>query len=91
MQEMEKALLGEKIACQGLKGPEECGQNETFMVAAHVCRDGGAVKQLSGIEEGEIGVYYAVIRHSGFILETIKVFKRENNMLACIRENRFLV
>lgn len=46
MQEMEKALLGEKIACQGLKGQEECGQNETFMVAAHVCRDGGAVEAI---------------------------------------------
>lgn len=48
-------------------------------------------KQLSGIEEGKIGVYYAVIRHSGLILETTKLFKRENNMFACIRENRFLV
>ena len=45
-------------------------------------------KQLSGMEEGKIGVYYALIRHSGFILETTKVF---NNMLAYIRENRFLV
>lgn len=39
VQEMEEALLGKKTACKGLKGQEECGQNETFRVAAHVCRE----------------------------------------------------
>ena len=46
MQEMEKALLGKKTACKGLKGQEECGQNETFRVAAHACRDGGVVEAI---------------------------------------------
>ena len=41
-----ESIIGQENSCQGLKGQEECGQNLTFMVAAHVCRDGGTVEAI---------------------------------------------